>query len=57
MNIKKQENCVERLVGLARHNIPGIEISDCSSSKTRIPSQLTFISMSNVEKFNLYTSF
>ena len=41
---------------MARHKIPGIENSDCSSSKTRVPPQLTFISMSNSEKINLCTS-
>ena len=56
MNIKKQEKCVERLVGLARHKNPGIENSDCSKSKTRVPPQLMFISMSNSEKINLCTS-
>ena len=45
MNIMNLEKCVERLVRMARHNIPGIEIADCSSSKTRIPPQMTFISM------------
>ena len=56
MNNKKQEKCVERLGGLARHKIPGIEKSDCSSSKTRVPPQLKFISISNSEKINLCTS-
>ena len=56
MNIKKQEKCVDRLVELGRHKIPGIENSDCSSSKTRVPPQLTFICMSNSEKINLCTS-
>jgi len=56
MNIKKNEKCVERLDGLARHRIPGIENSDCSSSKTRVPHKLTFISMPNSEKINLCTS-
>ena len=56
MNIKKHEKCVKRLVGLARHKISGIENSDCSNSITRVPPQLTFISMSNSEKINLCTS-
>jgi len=57
MNIKKQEKCAERFVQLPRHKIPGTENSDSWSSKTRIPPLMTFISMSNDEKFNLCTSF
>jgi len=42
---------------MGRHKILGIQNSDCSSNKTRIQPQMTFISMSNVEKINLCTSF
>jgi hypothetical protein len=49
MNINNQEKCVEHLLRLAGHNIPGIVNSDCWSTNTRITHIMSCISMSNDE--------
>ena len=48
-NIMNQEKCVEQLVRLAGHKIPGIVNSYCWSSNTRIPHLMSCIIMSNDE--------
>ena len=49
--MKYQQKCVEQLVRLAGHKIPGIVNSDCWSSNKRIPHLMSCISMSNEESF------